>query len=135
LGDKKVNALLFGLMLLLVISLTLDDSVFADKKGDKNTTAIINLGFLQLAAHDFFNMNRCLDPEVELVHPFENLTFLPDCEVKDSENAKLDLSTVLFNPHAGECNFKKSLNDEGICALYDDDTIANGVRKEVLKIL
>jgi hypothetical protein len=54
LGDRKIIAVLFGLMLLLVVPLTLDDSVFADKKGKKNTTAIINLGFLQLAAHDFF---------------------------------------------------------------------------------
>ena len=62
-GDRKIIAVLFGLMLLLVIPLTLDDSVFADKKDKKNTTAIINLGFLQLAAHDFFNVNRCIDHE------------------------------------------------------------------------
>jgi len=117
LGDRKIVAVLFGLMLLLVVPLTLDDSVFADKKGKKNTTAIINLGFLQLAAHDFFNMNRCLDSEG---------IPKPDCEVKDSENGKLDLSTVLFNPKAGDCDFKKSLKQKDSCALYDDDDIAEG---------
>ena len=50
--------MLFGLILLLVIPLTLDDSVFADKKSKKNTTAIIHLGYLQLAAHDFFTPAR-----------------------------------------------------------------------------
>ncbi len=96
-------------MLLLVIPLTLDDSVFADKKGKKNTTAIINLGYLQLAAHDFFDMNRAVKT--------------------DNENGKLDLSTVLFNPQAGECDFKKSLKQKDGCDLYDDSDIANGGEK------
>jgi len=64
------------------------------------------LGYLQLAAHDFFDMNRIAET--------------------DNENGKLDLSTVLFNPQAGQCNFKKSLNEEGGCILYDDEAIANG---------
>lgn len=108
-GDRRVNAVLFGLMLLLVIPVTLDDSVFADKKSKDNTTAIINLGYLQLAAHDFFDMNRDTPA--------------------DNENGKLDLSTVLFNPHAGGCDFKKSLKQKDNCALYDDNTIANGGEK------
>ena len=49
----KFTLMLLGFMLLLVIPLTLDDSVFADKKGKANTTDIIHLGYLQLAAHDF----------------------------------------------------------------------------------
>jgi len=93
-------------MLLLVVPLTLDDSVFADKKGKKNITAIINLGFLQLAAHDFFDMNRTAET--------------------DNENGKLDLSTVLFNPKGGDCDFEKSLKQKDGCDLYDDDTIADG---------
>ncbi len=116
-GDRKIIAVLFGLMLILVIPLTLDDSVFADKKDKKNTTAIINLGFLQLAAHDFFNMNRCLDHEGKSID---------DCDAMDSENGKLDLSTVLFNPQAGDCDFKKSLKQKDGCVLYDDDDIAEG---------
>jgi len=116
-------------MLLLVVPLTLDDSVFADKKGKENTTAIIHLGYLQLAAHDFFNVNRCLDPDVDPLYPFDDLILLPDCEIKDSENGKLDLSTVLFNPHAGDCDFKKSLKQKDGCALYDSNAIANGGEK------
>lgn len=108
-GDRKVIAVVFGLMLLLVVPLTLDDSVFADKKSKNNTTKIIHLGYLQLAAHDFFDMNRDIP--------------------SDNENGKLDLSTVLFNPQAGNCNFEKSLNGDGICTLYDPDTIANGGEK------
>ena len=108
-GDRKIIAVLFGLILLLVVPLALDDSVFADKKGKKNTTKIIHLGYLQLAAHDFFDMNRVAET--------------------DNENGKLDLSTVLFNPLAGVCDFKKSLNHQDDCALYDYNTIANGGEK------
>ncbi len=84
----------------------LSEEVFADNKGKKNTTKIIHLGYLQLAAHDFFNMDRTKE--------------------KDSENGKLDLSTVLFNPKAGKCDFEKSLKHKASCALYDDSAIANG---------
>ncbi len=119
--------MLFGFMLLLVVPLSLDGTVFADDDDDDenkkfakhhdddddddddddkkhNTTKIIHLGFLQLAAHDFFNMNRVAEI--------------------DSENGKLDGSTVLFNPPGGVCDFEKSLNEEDGCAMYDD--IANG---------
>ncbi len=84
----------------------LSEEVFADDKGKKNTTKIIHLGYLQLAAHDFFDMDRIKE--------------------KDNENGKLDLSTVLFNPKAGKCDFEKSLKHKASCALYDDSTIANG---------
>ena len=120
-GDRKINSVLFGLMLLLVISLTLDNSVFADKKGNDNTTDIINLGFLQLGAHDFFNMNRCVDSEGNFPEP----PFEEGCMI-DSENGKLDMSTVLFNPKGGECTYEKSLKEEFGCAIYSDDDIANG---------
>jgi len=120
LGDRKIIAVLFGLILLLVVPLTVDDSVFADKKIKKNTTAIINLGFLQLAAHDFFNMNRCIGHDGS----FPDFPLLPPCG--DSENGKLDLSTVLFHPQGEQCNFKKSLAKEDGCALYSVEQIKNG---------
>ena len=119
-GDRKIIAVLFGLMLILVVPLTLDDSVFADKKGKKNTTAIINLGFLQLAAHDFFNMNRCIGHDGS----FPDFPLLPPCG--DSENGKLDASTVLFHPQGGQCNFKKSLAQEDGCVLYSVEQIKKG---------
>jgi hypothetical protein len=112
LGDRKIIAVLFGLMLLLVIPLTLDDSVFADKKGKKNTTDIIHLGYLQIAAHDLFNVNRG-----------DRVT---EASATENENGKLDLSTVLFLPNADKCDFKKSLKQKDGCALYDDMTIAIG---------
>ncbi len=78
-------------------------------------------------------MSRCLDPTVELEHPFvaPPITLLPDppCEVKDSENGKLDASTVLFNPKGDMCDFKKSLAGDETCELYDGmngGDIANG---------
>ncbi len=111
-GDKKIIAVLNGLILLLVVPLALDDSVFADKKGKKNTTAIIHLGYLQLAAHDFFNVDRG-----------DRVT---EASATEHENGKLDLSTVLFNPLDVKCDFKKSLEQKKGCALYDDETIANG---------
>ena len=103
-------------------------SVFADKeekdeKNNDNTTPIINLGFLQLAAHDFFNMQRCMNEDRELI---------PGCTPVDLEDGKLNLSTALFDPKSGECNFKKSLKEKDGCKLYDDNSdvgspsIANG---------
>jgi len=88
------------------VSVGLSEEAIADKKDKKNTTKIIHLGYLQLAAHDFFDMNRSLET--------------------DNENGKLDLSTVLFNPQAGKCDFKKSLKQKDGCVLYDDESIENG---------
>jgi len=103
-GDwRKVFAVTIISVILLTGLVGLSEEAFADKK---TTTKIIHLGYLQLAAHDFFDMNRSI--------PFDN------------ENGKLDLSTVLFNPQAGQCDFEKSLNEESGCILYDDDAIANG---------
>jgi hypothetical protein len=106
-GDRK-KTLTFGLLFTILITglSGISSDAFADKKEYPNTTPIINLGYLQLAAHDFFDMNRTT--------------------MSDNENGKLDLSTVLFNPQSGQCNFKKSLNQEDGCSLYDDTTIANG---------
>jgi len=130
LGDRKLITILFGFALLLVLPLSFDAAIFADddddddddykKKYKKNTTKVIHLGFLQLAAHDFFNVNRCLD---------EFGVHIPGCDVKDSENGKLDASTVLFNPLGGDCDFKKSRANEGDCELYtygENGEIAKG---------
>jgi hypothetical protein len=110
-GDRRK---VFAVTIISVIFLStglagLSEEAFADKKGKSNTTKIINLGYLQLAAHDFFDMNRGTET--------------------DNENGKLDLSTVLFNPKAGQCNFEKSLNLEEGCILYNAETIANGGEK------
>jgi len=92
-----------------------------DEEEKKNTTPIINLGFLQLAAHDFFNVDRGDRKTIESTTHFEN--------------GKLDLSTVLFkpvNPDGEKCTFKKSLKEKNGCKLYDDyadigfPSIANG---------
>jgi len=133
LSDRRVFTILFGLVLLLVIPLSIDGTVFADDDDDdkKNTTKIIHLGFLQLAAHDFFNVSRCLEsdlePKDELKYPFDNFTFKLNCEIKDSENGKLDMSTVLFDPKGGDCDFKTSLYQSVPgCILYSSEDIANG---------
>jgi hypothetical protein len=107
-GDrKKVFVVAIISVILLSTGLVgLSEEAFADKKFKNNITKIIHLGYLQLAAHDFFDMNR--DKE------------------KDNENGKLDLSTVLFDPKAGKCDFEKSLKHRASCALYDDSVIANG---------
>lgn len=92
--------------LILVLLMGIVSPVYA---GGSNTTKIIHLGYLQLAAHDFFDMNRTTEI--------------------DNENGKLDLSTVLFNPQIDKCDFIKSLNLEDGCSLYDANTIANGGEK------
>ena len=65
--------------------------VFADnenKNGKWMETTLEDLGILQIAAHDFFNVDRCDGINAE-------------CAV-DFENGKLDLSTLLFDPTTGE---------------------------------
>jgi len=51
-------------------------------------TTLEDLGILQIAAHDFFNVDRCDGINAE-------------CAV-DFENGKLDLSTILFDPTTHE---------------------------------
>ena len=107
-GDRKqaISAIVLSLILLSTGLAGLSEDAYAKKNVNVNTTKIIHLGYLQLAAHDFFDMNR-------------------DAET-DNENGKLDLSTVLFNPHGELCNFEKSLNNESPCELYDEEAIAIG---------
>jgi len=81
-------------MLLLVVPLTLDDSVFADKK--VKHVSLEDLGVLQLAAHDLFNVNRCRDFSGDPI---------PGCIVQDFENGKLDLSTLLLSDVNGDVPF------------------------------
>ena len=58
--------LVISVMLLSMGWVGLSDEAFADKKGKSNTTQIINLGYLQLAAHDFFDMNREIEIDNEI---------------------------------------------------------------------
>ena len=99
--NQSKNFLAGSLALVLVAGMI--SPAFA---GSEPTTKIIHLGYLQLAAHDFFDMNRNTET--------------------DNENGKLDLSTVLFNPQAGQCNFLKSMYQRDGCILYDNTTISNG---------
>jgi len=106
LGLNYFKSLIPGFLILLVV-VGLTNPAFAGS--EPKTTKIIHLGYLQLAAHDFFDMNR-------------------DTEI-DNENGELDLSTVLFNPQKGQCNFIKSLHNDDGCILYDSTTISNGGEK------
>ena len=111
LGDRrKVFAAIVMSVILLSTGLVISAEAFSEKKFKTNTTKIIHLGYLQLAAHDLFNMNR-------------------DTEI-DSENRLLDLSTVLFNPHGGICDYQNSLSGDMVegaqCELYSIAEIANG---------
>ena len=103
---NNTHKLLAGVLVLVLVGLGSQAFAEYDKKDETPTTKIIHLGYLQLAAHDFFDMNRTTET--------------------DNENGKLDLSTVLFNPKAGYCSFHKSLAQKNGCALYDEGTIANG---------
>ena len=110
-GDwrKIITIFVISVILLSTGLAGLSENVYADNKGKAHTTKAIHLGYLQLAAHDFFDMNRTAET--------------------DNENGKLDMSTVLFNPHAGQCNFEKSLIGIEGCSLYEDSAIANGGEK------
>jgi len=109
---RKEFAVVVISVILVSSAIGMSEEVFADKKGKKNTTDIIHLGYLQLAAHDFFNVDRG-----------DRVT---EASATENENHKLDLSTVLFLPNAGECDFEKSLSQIDGCVLYDDADIANG---------
>jgi len=79
-----------------------------EEKNEKYTrTKIINLGILQVAAHDFFNVDRCLD---------ENRVQI--CPPVDHENQKLDYSTGLVKK-TSDCDFAD-------CEPFSDMQIANG---------
>jgi len=114
-NSGKTFAIIIISVMLLSTGIFVSGKAFAENQN--NTTKLIHLGYLQLAAHDFFNVDRggdeCKDAS---------------CAV-DNENGKLDLSTVLFNPQGGICDFEKSLEEIEGCALYDDITIANGGEK------
>ena len=114
---KKLFFVIVAVSLLSSGFVGLSDEAFADKKSKKNTTKIINLGFLQLAAHDFFNMQRCMDADRVLI---------PGCIPEDLENGKLDMSTVLFEPKSGDCDFEKSYKKIDGCELRDEADIALG---------
>ncbi len=111
----RVSLIVFSIVSILIIGTLvtgLTPNVFADDDDKKNTTKIIHLGYLQLAAHDFFNVDRG-----------DRVT---EASATENENGKLDLSTVLFLPNAGACDFEKSLKQKDGCALYTDIEIANG---------
>jgi len=104
-GVERNTVVVTTLIVAMIVCITTSsDYVYADKKGPH--TNLEDLGTLQLAAHDFFNVDRTLEI--------------------DFENGKLDLSTVLFDPKGGQCDFNKSLNELDGCALYGDEAISNG---------
>jgi len=115
LGIWEFKNLFFVIVAVTLLStgfVGLSEEALADKKGKKNTTKIIHLGYLQLAAHDFFNVDRG-----DRVNA-DSATHL--------ENGKLDLSTVLFDPKSGDCDFEKSYNEKDGCKLRDEADIALG---------
>ena len=94
-GDRKTCTIL-GMLLILAMVPLADNAFAVDYK--KHVTAE-DLGILQLAAHDLFNVERCMG------NP-------PMCVVEDHENGLLDLSTL----------FEDTVNDVD----FDEDTIAMG---------
>ncbi len=107
------NFLIISLAVALLSSgfVGLSEEVFADKKGKKNTTKIIHLGTLQIAAHDFYNFDRCGDEACA----FEN------------EDHLLNLSTVLFDPKSGDCTFEDAIDVENVeCEMRTDEDIEIG---------
>ena len=78
-GDRKVTTIM-GLLILAIVPFAVNDAFAVDYK--KHVTAE-DLGILQLAAHDLFNVFRCN-------------TIDPTCAM-EFENGKLDLSTLFVN--------------------------------------
>ena len=87
-GDRRVATVMSALLLLSVAPFTFDDA-FALDFSDRVTAE--DLGVLQLAAHDLFNVDRCDGVD-------------PSCAV-DFENGKLDLSTLFVDTTDGYSPF------------------------------
>ena len=85
-GDGKAGVIIGALLVLAVIPFSVDNA-FAEGY-DKSITAE-DLGVLQLAAHDLFNIDRAI--------PF------------DFENGKLDLSTLFVNTTNSDDPFTKEI--------------------------
>lgn len=109
---RKFFIVLAAISLLSIGTNGIFDEVLAEKNPNKKEgrkTSLEALGILQLAAHDFFNVNRCRD---------HNGDPIPGCVVVDHENGKLDLSTLLVEK-TSTCDF------EG-CTQFSDENIAKG---------
>lgn len=88
---KVFAVTIFSVILLSSGFIGMSQFVFADndnKQEKWRKTTLEDLGILQIAAHDFFNVDRCNNKNDK-------------CAV-DFENGKLDLSTLLFDPTTGE---------------------------------
>jgi len=83
-GDRKICTIL-GVLLILVIIPLADNGFAIDYK--KHVTSE-DLGILQLAAHDLFNVNRCIGQ--------------PMCIVEDHEDGRLNLSTLFEDTVNGD---------------------------------
>jgi hypothetical protein len=115
-GDSgKIFAAIIMSAILLSTGIVSSAEAFSEKRFKTNDTQLIHLGYLQLAAHDLFNVER--DAFCE-----ENI----EACAEDHENGKLDLSTVLFEPKAGDCDYEKSIAETDGCALYSISDIKNG---------
>ena len=103
-GDrKKVFAVTIISVILLSIGLVgLSNEAFADKKG--RTTSLEALGILQVAAHDLYHFDRCLD--------------IIACAI-ENEDGKLNLSTLLEIKTADCTAFAG-------CASFSPEDIRNG---------
>lgn len=89
-GDRKVGAILNVLLVLAIIPFAVNDA-FAD--GYNNSITAEDLGILQLAAHDLFNVDRCDREHAE-------------CAI-DFEDGKLNLSTI-FEDTVNGGNFNET---------------------------
>jgi hypothetical protein len=108
---KKLFFVIVAVTLLSTGVTGISGDAFADKK-IKNTTKIIHLGTLQIAAHDFYNFDRCGD----------NLA----CAI-ENEDHLLNLSTVLFDPKSGDCTFEDAIDEENVeCEMRTDGDIRIG---------
>ncbi len=103
---KKFLIIIVAVSLLSSGFIGMSGDAFADKK-IKNTTKIIHLGTLQIAAHDFYNFNRGTGIE--------------------NEDHLLNLSTVLFDPKSGDCTFEDAIDVENVeCEMRTDEDIEIG---------
>lgn len=90
LGDSGKKFVIFATLVAAIMIGVGQGSNLAYAANGGPTTSIESLGVLQIAAHDLFNVNRCMDEDRKLFPESE-------CTVEDFEDGKLNLSTLLWD--------------------------------------
>jgi len=98
LGDSGKKFVIFATIVAAIMIGVGQGSNLAYAANGGPTTSVESLGVLQIAAHDLFNVNRCMDEDRMLITD-------GSCTVDDFEDGELNLSTLLVDTANGDVPF------------------------------